>query len=181
VDEGDGRPNVAFARNSVREGHVVRRYAVLEEDRMMEETPRPPELEGESDTRRSFGKHRPGEGGFGLVEAIVAIVVFGIGTVAVAGLTLTAGAYANRAAVETDQTMVSNQLFSELRQEDFSSVASGTRTFTTGEHSYDVEVTVAQPSADVKTVVAVVSGVGPFSPDTFHTRIHRSGGYPTGP
>lgn len=147
----------------------------------MEETRRPPEPEGEPGTGRSFGKDRPGEGGFGLVEAIVAIVVFGIGTVAVAGLTLTAGTYANRAAVETDQTMVSNQLFSELRQEDFSAVASGTRTLTTGEHGYDVEVTVSQPSADVKTVLAVVSGVGPFPPDTFRTRIHRSGGYPSGP
>lgn len=147
----------------------------------MEETMRPPEQEGETGTRRSFGKDRSGEAGFGLVEAIVAIVVFGIGTVAVAGLTLTAGTYANRAAVETDQTMVSNQLFSELRQEDFSTVASGTRTLTTGEHSYDVEVTVTQPSADVKTVVAVVAGVGAIPPDTFRTRIHRSGSYPTSP
>lgn len=147
----------------------------------MEETRRHPENEGKPGTGRSLGRGLPGEGGFGLVEAIVAIVVFGIGTVAVAGLTLTAGTYANRAAIGTDQTMVSNQLFSELRQEPFSAVASGTRTLTTGEHSYGVEVTVSQPSADVKTVVAVVSGVGPFPPDTFHTRIHRSGGYPTGP
>lgn len=147
----------------------------------MEKTRRPPEQEGDPGTRRSSGKDRPGEAGFGLVEAIVAIVLFGIGTVAVAGLTLTAGTYANRAAVETDQTMISNQLFSELRQEPFSSVASGTRTLTTGEHSYDVEVTVSQPSADVKSVIAVVAGVGAIPPDTFHTRIHRSGSYPTSP
>lgn len=147
----------------------------------MEETGRPLEHEGERGTGRSRGQDRPGEGGFGLVEAIVAIVVFGIGTVAVAGLTLTAGTYASRAAVETDQTMASSQLFSELRQEPFTAVASGTRTLVVGNHDYSVEVDVSQPSADVKAVVAVVSGVGPIPPDTFRTRLHRSGGYPTGP
>lgn len=147
----------------------------------MEETRRPLEHEEATGTGRSSGERPLGRRGFGLIEAIVAIVLFGIGTVAVAGLTLTAGTYANRAAVETDQTMISNQLFSELRQEPFSAVASGTRTLTTGEHSYDVEVTVSQPSADVKTVLAVVSGVGATPPDTFHARIHRSGSYPTSP
>lgn len=145
---------------------------------MTDERRHPPDLDG----ARGPGQDRaPGERGFGLVEALVAVVLFGIGTVAVAGLTLATGTYASRAAVQTDHVMAAGQLFTELRQEDFTAVTSGTRTLVVGDRSYAIDVTVSQPSTDVKSILAVVPGNSRFSPDTFRTRIHRSGGYPTGP
>lgn len=120
------------------------------------------------------------EAGFTLVEAIVAIVVFALGAVVVAGLTMTAGQFATKASIETDQTLASNQVFYEIR-EDFDAATSGTRSVVVGGHTYSVEVDVAQPSADVKVVQAVVSGVGSLAPDTFRTRLHRSDAYPTSP
>lgn len=121
------------------------------------------------------------QAGFGLIEALVAIVIFALGTLVVAGLALAAGHYATKASIDTDQSLVASQLFAELRQEDFGVVASGTQSLSVGDHVYSVDVVVAQPSADVKSVEAVVAGVGPFSPDTFRTRLHRSGGYPSSP
>lgn len=122
-----------------------------------------------------------GEAGFGLVEALVAVVVFAIGMLAVAGIALHVGQLATLTAVASDQTMAAEQTFDVLREEDFDVVGSGTGTLQVGSHAYSIERSVTQLSSDTKEVVAVVSGVGPIRPDTFRTVLHRATGYPTSP
>ncbi|MFW6198589.1 MAG: type IV pilus modification PilV family protein [Acidobacteriota bacterium] len=118
--------------------------------------------------------------GFGLVEALVAIVVFTVGMLTVAGVALQVGQLTTRSAVGTHQTMAADQHFDLLREEDFDDVTAGTTTLEVGNHSYTVAREVTPLSTDTKEVVAVVSG-GPFAPDTFRTVLHRATGYPSSP
>lgn len=127
------------------------------------------------------GAARAGERGFGLVEALVALVVFAIGALAVAAVALHVSQLTTRSAVATDQTFAVEQVFSILREEDFDAVSSGEETVQVGDHSYTVERDVTQLTTDTKEVVATVSGVTPFPPDTFRTVLHRPTGYPTSP
>lgn len=122
-----------------------------------------------------------GEAGFGLVEALVAVVVFSIGMLAVAGIALHVGQLTTLTAVASDQMMAAERTFDALREEDFDVVGSGTGTLQVGDHTYTIERDVTQLSGDTKEVVAVVSGVGPIRPDTFRTVLHRPTGYPTSP
>lgn len=121
------------------------------------------------------------EAGFGLVEALVAVVVFAVGVLAVAAVAAHAAQLSTRSAVATDQTFAANQVFASLRQEDFDAVTSGEETVPVGDHTYEVERDVTTLSGDTKQVVAVVSGVATFPPDTFETVLHRSTGYPSAP
>lgn len=119
--------------------------------------------------------------GFGLVEALVAVVVFAIGVLSAAAVGAHAAQLSTQSAVATDQTFAAEQVFALLRQEDFGAVTSGEGTVQVGGHTYTVERNVTQLSSDTKQVVAVVSGVAPFPADTFETVLHRSAGYPSSP
>lgn len=132
---------------------------------------------------RPAGRTAPdrGRGGFGLVEALVAIVVFGIGALTVAGLSLRVGQLHAQSALQTDQTFAADQVFGTLREADFDAVSSETRTVEVGGHSYTVELDVGSLSSDTKQVTAVVSGAATFPADTFRTVLHRAGTYPSGP
>lgn len=121
------------------------------------------------------------EDGFGLVEALVAVVVFAVGVLSVAAVAAHAAQLSTQGAVATDQTLAASQVFSSLRQEDFDAVTGGEETVQVGEHSYTVERDVTTLSSDTKQVVAVVSGVATFPADTFETVLHRSTGYPSAP
>lgn len=131
-------------------------------------------------TRDGPGDDVRGQRGFGLVEAIVAIMVFSIGMLAVAGLALSAGQLTAQSSFRTDQTFAADQVFGALRQADFSTVTDGTRTVQVGAHGYSVDISVTTISADVKNVQAVVSGA-PVTPDTFRTTLYRPDSYPTSP
>lgn len=122
-----------------------------------------------------------GERGLGLLEALIAVVVFGIGALAVAGVALHVGHLTTRSAVATDQTLAAEQVFVSLRQEDFATVGDGTRSVQIGGQTYTVDVNVTSLTADTKRVVAAVSGVATFPPDTFRTVVHRPTGYPSSP
>lgn len=119
--------------------------------------------------------------GFGLVEALVAVVVFAVGVLSVAAVAVHAAQLSTRSAVATDQTLVASQVFASLRLEDFDAVTSGEETVQAGDHTYTVDREVTQLSTDTKQVVAVVSGVATFPADTFETVLHRSTGYPSAP
>lgn len=121
------------------------------------------------------------EDGFGLVEAMVAVVVFAVGVLSVAAVAAHAAQLSTRSAVTTDQTLAASQVFALLRQEEFDAVTSGEETVPVGDHTYTVDREVTQLSTDTKRVVAVVSGVATFPADTFETVLHRSGGYPSSP
>jgi Tfp pilus assembly protein PilV len=121
------------------------------------------------------------EAGFGLVEALVAVVVFAIGVLSVAAVAVHAAQLSTKSAVATDQTLAASQVFALLRQQDFDAVTSGEETVQVGDHSYTVERDVVPLSSDTKQVVAVVSGVVTFPADTFETVLHRSTGYPSAP
>ena len=135
---------------------------------------------------RSGTRQRPddevrGQRGFGLVEAIVAIMVFAVGMLAVAGLALSAGQLTAQSSFRTDQTFAADQVFGALRQADFSTVTDGTRTIQVGAHAYTVDVSVTTVSTDLKDVEAVVAGAGNVGPDTFRTTLYRPDSYPTSP
>lgn len=121
------------------------------------------------------------EDGFGLVEALLAVVVFAVGVLSVAAVAAHAAQLSTRSAVTTDQTLAANQVFALLRQDDFDAVTSGEETVSVGKHTYTVDREVTQLSTDTKQVVAVVSGVASFPADTFETVLHRSTGYPSTP
>lgn len=133
------------------------------------------------DKQRGDRARLTGEAGFGLVEALVAVVVFAVGMLAVAGVALQVGQLATLTTVASDQTMAAEQTFDALREGDFDVMGSGTGALQVGNQTYSIERDVTQLSSDTKEVVAVVSGVDPIRPDTFRTVLHRPTGYPAGP
>lgn len=114
------------------------------------------------------------EGGFGLVEVLVAVVILAFGMLAVAGMSLSTARQTRGAAYDTDQAMVAQQ-FMDAMSQNFTGVAVGTSdtTVTIAGRTYTVSQTVQQPSVHLKDVTLVVSGLEQVPPDTFVTRLHR--------
>lgn len=140
---------------------------------MTTQTPSPP--------GREHAPARQHQRGFGLIEAMVALVVFGIGALAVAGISLRVGQLHAQSAVSTDQTFAADQVFGTLREADFDAVTSDARTVSIDDHAYSVELDVSTLSSDTKQVVATVTSATTFAADTFRTVLHRPGAYPTSP
>lgn len=119
---------------------------------------------------------RLGDDGFGLVEAMIAVVLLAFGLLAVASITMGVAGQTRRAAVDTDQAFVAQQVLERAAQQGYAALTVGTRntTVTASGHEYDVTVEVTQPDPDVREIQVVVGGLGDVvPPDTFRSRIHE--------
>lgn len=122
-----------------------------------------------------------GEAGFGLIEAMIALVMLAIGLIAVAGLALTVAAQTRLAAWQTDQALVGQLVLERVHREGYAAATSGTETVSMGGNAYSVTLTVTNPSPRVKQVDALVSGVGTLDPKTFTTRLYQPRPLPPAP
>ncbi|MEN8143860.1 MAG: prepilin-type N-terminal cleavage/methylation domain-containing protein [Gemmatimonadota bacterium] len=111
------------------------------------------------------------EGGFGLVEAMVAIIILAVGLVSVAGISFGTMSLIQTSSDMTDQTMAGHLALESVQRGGYAAAVSGTDTVTINYQDYPVALTVTNVSATMKQVTAVVSGSGSASMRTFITRI----------
>lgn len=116
-----------------------------------------------------------GEAGFGLAEAVVAIIVFGIGLLAVAGMTLSVAQQARASTYGTEQSMVSQELLEYHLDRGYSGLAAGTTdtTVALGNRTYDARIVVTDQGPRARHVEVTVSGFEDTDPTTVSSLVHK--------
>lgn len=106
--------------------------------------------------------HPPGsdQAGFGLVEAMVAILVLSVGLIAVAGITLAVAQQSRASTYTTEQTMVGQEVMESYLDEGFGGLTAGSTdsTVAVGPRTYDLEIVVTDVGPRARRVELSVSG-----------------------
>lgn len=121
------------------------------------------------------------EGGFGLVEVLVAAVLGSIGFLAIASMqlgTLTQGRIAD---ARTTQALVAQQVLEEVLRQGYAAASTGNQTTTVDGQPYTVRITVTNTAIRVKRVAVTVPGPGTMTAQTYITRIHERRPVPSVP
>lgn len=111
-----------------------------------------------------------------LVEVVVALLVLGVGLLAVAGVSTSVGAQARLSALQTDQALVAQQEMGRVLSLGWSSLLPGsvTDTVATGGRQWEVVRTVTEPAAELREVTVQVAPVdGSVRSRSFSTRLHE--------
>lgn len=144
---------------------------------MVEETNRTAGSRRSGRRGRRRPRPRSGEAGLGLIEVLIALTIFAIGMLAVAGLGLSVGAQTNWSVWQTDQSLAAQQVLERIQREGYDAAASGTETVTVGNRNYTVSRTVTQIGPRVKEVSVTVSTTRATDrgvpPRTFVTRLYE--------
>ncbi|MFB6240805.1 MAG: prepilin-type N-terminal cleavage/methylation domain-containing protein [Gemmatimonadota bacterium] len=117
------------------------------------------------------------EGGFGLVEVLVALIVLSVGLLGVGGLALVASQHTERASSRTGQELAAQRVIEGLLEQGYAGLADETgagpmdTTITVKGESYTVTKEVEQASFRVRRIVAEVEGTTFTDPITRTTRI----------
>lgn len=123
------------------------------------------------------------EAGLGLVEVLIALTIFAVGMLAVAGISLSVGAQTNWAVWQTDQSLAAQQVLERVQREGYAAATSGTETVTVGNRTYSVSRTVTQVSSRVKEVSVTVTTTRGWDrgvpPRTFVTRLYEPRALPS--
>lgn len=113
------------------------------------------------------------EAGFSLIEVLIALLVLTIGMLAVAGLAGTVAQQTREGAWRSEQTLVAQQVVTEVVQEGYADATSYQDTLPMGGHEWPVTVTVTTVATDLKEVEVEVEGRGGMDARTYTTRLHR--------
>lgn len=116
-----------------------------------------------------------GQAGFGLAEAMVAILVMSVGLLAVAGITLAVAEQSRASTYSTEQTMVGQEVMDYQLDKGYAGLTPGTTDTTVGvdSRSYDVRVVVADVGPRSRRVDLTVSGQENTSTASLSTLIHQ--------
>jgi Tfp pilus assembly protein PilV len=106
------------------------------------------------------------EGGLGLIEVLVSMVILSVGMLAIAGISLQVGTQNALSTNQTDQSLAAQQVMETLQAIGYTNVASGTDTVTVGTSSYVVTRSVTTPTTRVKLVQLTVTPA--------NSRVYRS-------
>lgn len=122
-----------------------------------------------------IGRTRMADDGFGLLEAVVAILVFGVGLLAVAGLTLSVAGQSRASTYRTEQTMVAQEVLEYQLDRGYAGLAAGTSdtTVAMASRAYDVRVVVTEEGPRAKKVELTVTGFEDTSPTSVSSLVHR--------
>lgn len=115
------------------------------------------------------------EGGMTLMEVVVALLVLGIGLLAVAGMTLSVGTHARRAGLYTDQTLLAQERLAEASALGWDGLSLGTAVDTVHRNGTDWEVTREVTSVGSRlrevTVTVAVAGSATVPDRAFSLRL----------
>lgn len=117
------------------------------------------------------------EGGFGLVEVLVALIVLSVGLLGVGGLALVASQHTERASSRTGQELAAQRVIEGLLEQGYAGLTDETgagpmdTTITVKGQSYTVTKQVEQVSFRVRRILAEVEGTTFTDPITRTTRI----------
>ena len=123
------------------------------------------------------------EAGLGLIEVLIALTIFAVGMLAVAGVSLSVGAQTNWAVWQTDQSLAAQQVLERVQHEGYAAANGGTETVTVGNRSYTVTRNVNQVAPRVREVSVTVTTTQAWDrgvpPRTFVTRLYEPRPLPT--
>ncbi len=136
-------------------------------------------MTGNQTNARSGARTAPGsmrriianENGFGLVEAMVAVLILAVGLVSIAGMSYGTMSLIRRSSDMTDHTMAGHLALENVVRGGYTAAASGVDTVSINYEDYIVTLSVTNVTATMKQVTAVVPGSGSASLRTFITRI----------
>lgn len=111
------------------------------------------------------------ESGFGLVEAMVAIIILAVGLIGVAGVSFGTISLIRTSSALTDQTVAGHLALENVQRAGYAAAASGVDTVTINYADHIVAITVTNVTTTMKEVTAVVPGSGSPGLRTFVTRI----------
>lgn len=116
-----------------------------------------------------------GEAGFGLVEAMVAILVMSVGLLAVAGITLAVAQQSRASLYTTEQTMVGQEVLEFHLDQGYAGLTPGTTdtTVQVDGRAYDVQVVVADVGSRARRVELTVAGLENTGVATLTSLVHQ--------
>lgn len=118
---------------------------------------------------------RAPDAGFGLVEALVAILVFAVGLLAVAGMTLSVAGQSRASTYQTEQTMTAQEILEYQLDKGYAGLTAGTTdtTVVMDSRSYDVRIVVTDQGPRARKVELTVSGHEDTSPTSVSSLVHK--------
>lgn len=119
------------------------------------------------------------ERGFGLVEALVSLIILSVGLLAIAGIALSVSAQTRAGVDTTAQVMAGQQVLEAMVQEGYASVPTGDTTVRVGSRTFTVSRSVTASGIRWKEIQVEVGGIGDLPPETLTTRLHRPRPAPT--
>lgn len=119
------------------------------------------------------------ERGFGLVEALVALVILSVGLLAIAGIALAVSAQTRAGATTTAQVLAGQQVLEHMVQAGYGSVPTGDTTVRVGGRSFTVRRSIPARGRRWKELRVEVEGTGDREAETLVTRRHARRPVPT--
>lgn len=115
------------------------------------------------------------EAGFGLVEAMVSILVLSVGLLAVAGMTLGVAQQSRASTYTTEQTMVGQEVLEYQLDKGYAGLTAGTTdtTVQVGPRTYDVRVEIADVGARARRVSLTISGQENTGETSISSLVHQ--------
>lgn len=119
------------------------------------------------------------ESGFGLVEALIALIILAVGLLAVAGIALSVSAQARAGVNTTGQVLAGQQVLEDMVQAGYGNVPTTDTTVTVGNRTFTVSRSVTAAGTRWQEIQVEVEGIGERPPETFVTRLHAPRTPPT--
>ena len=121
------------------------------------------------------------QSGLGLIEVVSALVIFSIGMLAIAGVSLQVGTQNKLSTFQTDQSLAAQQVMEEMQRMGYAAAASHTDTVSVGNRTYYVQSVVTTPATRVKLVQLTVTSRSGVAARTFTNRMYEARQLPAAP
>ncbi len=119
------------------------------------------------------------ETGFGLVEALIALIILSVGLLAIAGIALSVSAQTRAGVDTTAQVMAGQQVLEAMVQQGYGNVSTGDTTVAVGSRTFTVSRSITASGARWQEVEARVEATGDQSAQRLTTRLHARRAPPT--
>lgn len=119
------------------------------------------------------------EKGFGLVEALIALIILSVGLLAIAGIALSVSAQTRAGVDTTAQVMAGQQVLEAMVQQGYGNVSTGDTTVRVGNRAFTVGRSVTASGVRWQEVEARVEATGDRPARTLTTRLHARRAPPT--
>lgn len=119
----------------------------------------------------TFGLAGP-ERGFGMVEALVALVILSVGLLAIAGIAVTVGAQTRAGIDTTGRVLAGQQVLERMVLAGFGSVPTGDTTVRVGGRTFTVGRSISAEGPRWKELRVEVQGMGDGGAEALVTRLH---------
>lgn len=119
------------------------------------------------------------EKGFGLVEALVALIILSVGLLAIAGIALSVSAQTRAGVDTTAQVIAGQQVLETMVQQGYGNVSTGDTTVRVGRRTFTVGRSITASGVRWQEIEVQVEATGDRPARTLTTRLHARRAPPT--